>query len=72
MVFETWSRSRDSSQDPFLRVSVSKVSGLVSVSKVSGLEALKIANRQCQIKEVFQLQTQIQEVFNMQHIGSFK
>jgi len=24
---ETWSRSRDSSRDPFLRVSVSKVSG---------------------------------------------
>jgi len=30
---ETWSRSRDSSRDPFLLVSVSKVSGLVSVSK---------------------------------------
>jgi len=25
---ETWSRSRDSSQDPFLRVSVSKMSDL--------------------------------------------
>jgi len=31
---ETWSRSRD----PLLRVSVSKVSGLVSVSKAAGLE----------------------------------
>jgi len=38
---ETWSRSRD----PFLRVSVSKVSGLVSVSKVSGLETLSIAKK---------------------------
>ena len=30
---ETWSRSRDASQDPFLRVSVvvAKVSGLISV-----------------------------------------
>ena len=38
---ETWSRSRD----PFLRVSVSKVSGLVSVSKVSGLETLNIQRK---------------------------
>jgi len=35
---ETWSRSRDVSRDPFFRVSVSKVSGLVSVSKEFGLE----------------------------------
>jgi len=37
--------SRDSSQDPFLRVSVSKVSGVVSVSKISGLETLNIAKQ---------------------------
>jgi len=44
---ETWSRSRDESQDPFLEVSVCKVSGLVSVSvaKVSGLETLNIAKK---------------------------
>jgi len=44
---ETWSRSRDSSRDPFLRVSVSKVSDLVfvSVSKVSGLETLNSAKK---------------------------
>jgi len=39
---ETWSRSRDTSRDPFFEVSVSvsvsKVSGLVSVSKDLGLE----------------------------------
>ena len=36
--------SRDESQDPFLRVSmsVSKVSGLVSISKATGLETLNI------------------------------
>jgi len=33
---------QDSSRDPFLRVSISKVSGLVSVSKVSGFETLNI------------------------------
>jgi len=40
---ETWSRSRD----PFLRVSVSKVSGLdsVLVSNVPGLETLNIAKK---------------------------
>ena len=39
---ETWSQlsDRDESRDPFLRVSVSMVSGLVSVSGVSGLETL--------------------------------
>jgi len=39
---ETWSRG-----DPFLRVSVSKVSSLVSVSvlKATGLETLNIANK---------------------------
>jgi len=36
---EAWSRSRV----PFLRVSVSKASGLVSVSMATGLESLKIA-----------------------------
>jgi len=33
------------SRDPFLRVSVSKVSGLLSVSKAIGLETLNIANK---------------------------
>jgi len=42
---DTWSRSRDSSQDPFLRVPVSKVLGLVTVSRVSGLETLNIAKK---------------------------
>jgi len=37
--------SLDSSQDPFLRVSVSKVSGLVSVSKATGLVTLNIAKK---------------------------
>jgi len=36
---ETWFR------DPLLRVSVSKVSGLVSVSKAAGLETLNIAKK---------------------------
>jgi len=40
---ETWSRSRDESRDPFLLVSVSKVSGLVSVSKAG--PALSQCNR---------------------------
>jgi len=35
--------SRDSSRDPFLRVSISKVSDLISVSKATGLETLNIA-----------------------------
>jgi len=35
---KSWSRSRDSSRDPFFEVSVSRVSGLVSVSKDFGLE----------------------------------
>jgi len=42
---ETWSRSRDSSRDPFLRVSVSKFSGLDSVSKATSLETLNIAKK---------------------------
>jgi len=33
------------SRDPFLRVSVLKVSGLVSILKVSGLETLNIAKK---------------------------
>jgi len=39
--------SRDESRGPFLRVSVSKASGLVSVSvsRVSGLETLNIAKK---------------------------
>jgi len=37
--------SRDSSRDPFLRVSVSKVSGLVSVSKAARLETLNVAKK---------------------------
>ena len=40
---ETWSRSLDESRGPYLRVSVSKVSGLISVSKATGLEILNIA-----------------------------
>jgi len=39
------SLSLDSSRDTFLRVLVSKVSGLVSVSKVSGLETLNIVKK---------------------------
>jgi len=42
---EFWFRSRDESRDPFLQVSVSKVSGLVSVSKSAGLETLNIAKK---------------------------
>jgi len=44
-MYAAWSRSRDSSQCSFLRVSVTKVSSLVSVSKVSGLETLNIAKK---------------------------
>jgi len=50
---ETWSRSRDSSRDTFIRVSVSKVLGLVSVSEATGLShrpvALKLSI--CQLQQ---------------------
>jgi len=42
---EFWCRSQDSSWDPFLQVSVLKVSGLVSVSKATGLESVDIAQK---------------------------
>ena len=44
---ETWSRSRDVFLDPFLGVSVSKISGLVSVSKDFGLGLDLFVSRLC-------------------------
>jgi len=41
VVMESW----DASRDPFLQVSVSKVSGLISVSKTTGLETLNVAKK---------------------------
>jgi len=42
---QTWSRPRDESRDPFLLVSVPKVSGLDSVSIATGLDTFIIANK---------------------------
>ena len=44
---ETWSQSGNVSQDPFFRVSVSNVSGLVSVSMDFGLGLELLVSRLC-------------------------